>query len=168
MLRRFVLIVFGFLAVLSSLGSPATRSGVSAQALGPVDYDIVYVRSPRPPDNQNSFWPDSITPLTPDAGADLMLLHPDGGEDVLFSAGANGAVMDPSVSYDARTVVFAFYPNVREVNPQRGLNNEKALAYAGADVYRVDLQTRAATRMTNQEFTPNTGNGADFDCSRSE
>ncbi len=168
MLRRFVLILFAVSMVLSLMGSLSLRLKVSAQALSPLDYDIVYVRSPRPPDNQNSFWPDAITPLTPDPGADLMLLHPDGAEEVLFSAGANGAVMDPYVSYDARSVVFAFYPNVGDVNPQRGLNSEKALSYAGADVYAVDLRTRVATRLTFQEFTPNTGNNADFDCSRSQ
>ena len=168
MLRRIVLINFAVLMVLSSIGSFSMRLKASSQALAPIDYDIIYVRSPRPPDDQNSFWPDAITPLTPDPGADLMLLHPDGGEEALFSAGASGAVMDPYVSYDAKSVVFAFYPNVRDVNPQRGLNSEKALSYAGADIYRLDLQTRAVTRLTFQEFTPNTGNDADFDCSRSQ
>jgi len=156
------LLFIGFMCIGVFSGGPKTT------AAGPVDYDIVYVRSPRPPDNQNSFWPDAITPLTPDPGADLILLHPDGSEEVLFSAGNNGAVMDPYVSYDAKSIVFAFYPNVRDVNPQRGLNNEKALSYAGADIYRIDIESRVATRLTFQEFTPNTGNKADFDCSRSE
>jgi hypothetical protein len=143
-----------------------SASTSSPQALSPIDYDIVYVRVPRPPDNTNSFWPDAITPLFPDPGADLVLLHPDGSEEVIFPAGANGAVIDPYLSYDARSVVFAFFPDVRDVNVQRGLNSTHALSRAGADIYRLDLATRHSTRLTFQEFTPNTGNDADFDCSR--
>ena len=143
-------------------------SSPAAQSLPPINYDIVYVRSPRPGNNSNTFWSDAITPLFLDPGASLMLLHPNGSEEVLFSAGANGSVMDPSVSYDARSVVFTYFPNVRNVNPQRGLNGTYALSYDGADIYRVDLLTRAVTRLTFQEFTPNTGNGANFDCSQSQ
>jgi hypothetical protein len=163
------LALFSFLAGIAFAYWPSLiQPSPTAAALSPIDYDIVYVRSPRPGDQENSFWPDAITPLTPDPGADLVLLHPDGSEEVIFPAGANGAVVDPYVSYDARSVVFAYYPNVRDSNPQRGLNSEHALSYAGADIYRIDLATRAVTRLTFQEFTPNTGNGADFDCSRSQ
>ncbi len=160
------LVLFIFLSALAIAYWPLPSS--TAQSLQPVDYDIVYVRSPRPGNNENSFWPDAITPLTPDPGADLVLLHPNGSEEVLFPAGASGAVVDPYVSYDARSVVFAYYPNVRDSNPQRGVNSEHALSYAGADIYRIDLATRTVTRLTFQEFTPNTGNGADFDCSRQQ
>ena len=172
MLKKFLFIFLSVLVVCSFLTSPAasTRAaglfGFSPQALSPLDYDIVYVRVPRPGNNTNSFWPDATTPLFPDAAADLMLLHPDGSEEVLFSAGANGAVVDPYLSYDARSVVFAFFPNVRNVNVQRGLNSVNALSRDGADIYRIELATRRATRLTFQEFTPNTGNSADFDCSR--
>lgn len=162
-----VLFLFGLAAFVCVPGISVLLVPVGAQSLPPITYDIVYVRSPRPADNVNSFWPDAITPLLPDAGADLVLLHPNGSEEVLFPAGADGAVTDPYVSYDAGSVVFAFYPNVHNVNPQRGLNSVKALSYNGADIYRVDLQTHVATRLTFQEFTPNTGNGADFNCSQS-
>jgi hypothetical protein len=163
------LLFIPFFAFLIFLWFPPLFSESSAaQGLPSVSYDIVYVRSPRPDNNTNSFWSDAITPLLLDAGADLMLLHPDGSEEMLFSAGANGAVMDPYVSYDAKSVVFAYFPNVRNVNEQRGLNNVHALSREGADIYRIELPTRAVTRLTFQEFTPNTGNGADFDCSRSQ
>lgn len=173
MLKRSVMVAF--VLVFLALSNPSwlsRASGVacsaSAQSLAAVDYDIIYVRVPRPGDNQNSFWPDAITPLVTDPGADLVLLHPNGSEEVLFAAGSNGAVIDPTVSFDATSVVFSYLPNVRNVNPQRGVNSEKALSYDGADIYRIDLSTRAVTRLTFQEFTPNTGNGADFDCSRSQ
>jgi hypothetical protein len=156
------IISFGFF-----ISEPFLSSGrVAAQALPPIDYDIVYVRAPRHGDNVNSFWPEATTPLMPEPDADLMLLHANGTEEVLFDSGSCGAVIDPQVSYDARSVVFAYYANVcpDNLNTQRGLNNEHALSYSGADIYRIDLVTRAVTRLTFQEFTPNTGNGANFDC----
>ena len=42
------------------------------------DYDIVYVRAPRKGDNVGTNWTEISNPLFMDAGADLMLLHPDG------------------------------------------------------------------------------------------
>jgi len=52
-----------------------------------VDYDIVYVRAPRFGDNQNSNWAEVFNPGVMDAGADLMLLHPDGSEELLVAGG---------------------------------------------------------------------------------
>src|SRR5262245_20794289 len=62
------------------------------------DYDIVYVRTPRK-DNKphSSRWPDASLPLNVDAGGDLMLLKPDGKEEVLVEGG-KGSVTDPFVS----------------------------------------------------------------------
>lgn len=139
----------------------------SAQALPPVNYDIVYVRALRSGDNQVNYLPEALTPLLPEPGADLMLLHPNGSEEVLFAAGANGAVMDPSISFDARSVVFAYFPNVRNSNSQRRADYSGIqLSREGADIYRLDLLTRRVTRLTQQEFSPNTGNGAIYDCSK--
>lgn len=166
MIKKLILIPFFAFLIFLWL-PPLFPQSSAAQGLPSINYDIVYVRSPRPGNDVNSFWSDAITPLLLDPGADLMLLHPDGSEEVLFSAGANGAVMDPNISYDAKSVVFTYFPDVRNVNEQRGLNSVHALSREGADVYRLDLSTRTATRLTFQEFTPNTGNGADFDCSRS-
>ncbi|MFN0111428.1 MAG: hypothetical protein ACKVZH_21400 [Blastocatellia bacterium] len=146
--------------------SPVTPT-VTAQTLPPVNYDIVYVRAPRYGDNTNTIWPEVTTPLIPDPGSDLMLLHPNGSEEILFDGGANGAVMDPQVSYDARSVVFAFFSNVNNNNSQRG-GRDRGLSLEGADIYRIELASRKVTRLTNQEFTPNTGNGANFNCANSE
>ncbi len=55
-------------------------------------------------------------------------------------------------------MVFAYYHDQVDVNGQRGLS------YDGADIYRLNLATRAIVRLTHQEFTPNLGNGANFDC----
>ena len=76
-----------------------------------VDYDIVYLRAPRLPDPARSDWPEVIHPTKMMPGTDLMLLHPNGAEEVLFPAG-NGAVLDPVVSFDARFVYFAYFPEI--------------------------------------------------------
>src|SRR4051812_32384998 len=59
-----------------------------------LDYDIVYVRAPRKGDAVGTNWPEIANPVFMDSGADLMLLHPDGGEEVLVKGGA-GSVTDP-------------------------------------------------------------------------
>ena len=51
------------------------------------DYDIVYVRAPRR-DNGKSSWAEVGDPRTMEPGADLMLLHPDGKEEVLVAGEA--------------------------------------------------------------------------------
>src|SRR6266436_5878180 len=64
------------------------------------DYDIVYVRARRAGDKiHKRFYTDIATPVTLEPGADLMLLHPDGSEDLLVKGG-DGAVTDPVVSFD--------------------------------------------------------------------
>src|SRR6266704_2271329 len=49
------------------------------------DYDIVYVRAPRKGDDVGTNWTEISNPLFMDAGADLMLLHPDGREELLVA-----------------------------------------------------------------------------------
>ena len=51
-----------------------------------IDYDIVYVRAPH-----NTFiFPDVGAPTLVEPGADLMLLHPDGKEELLVEGGKRG------------------------------------------------------------------------------
>jgi hypothetical protein len=112
------------------------------------DYDIVYVRAPRFADGgkgkgrQAHVWPDASTPTDLQAPTDLMLLHPDGSEEVLV-AGAPGAIADPYVSFDARWVYYSYFHDLGGAG--------------GADVYKVHVPTRKVMRLTRQEWTPNTG-----------
>lgn len=124
-------------------------------AAAAVDYDIVYVRQPRFGDTQSTLWPEVFHPARLEPGADLVLLHPNGTEEVLV-AGGNGAVTDPYVSFDAQWVYFSRFPDVREeeLNYQRDY-----LPYAGADIYRIHLATRRIERLTFGEFTPNLAAG---------
>ncbi|HJU38440.1 MAG TPA: hypothetical protein VJ724_02630, partial [Tahibacter sp.] len=119
------------------------------------DYDIVYVRQARYGDDVNTIWPEVFHPARLDPGADLMLLHPDGSEEVLV-AGGDGGVTDPFVSFDGQSVYYARFPDLRT----EALNYQRDnLPYAGADIYRIKIATRETTRLTHGEFTPNTGAG---------
>jgi hypothetical protein len=113
------------------------------------DYDIVYVRAPRRGDDQGKFYLDFSAPVTMEPGADLMLLHPDGREELLV-AGKNGSITDPVVSFDGQWVYYVHLHDLREAN-------QWSPPAAGADIYKIHLATRRIVRLTNQTFTPNTG-----------
>jgi Hydrazine synthase alpha subunit middle domain len=122
----------------------------SAQA---VPYDIVYVRAPRYGDTVATKWPEVFNPINVEPGSDLMLLHPDGSEEVLFPAGG-GAVADPVVSFDAKTIFFSYFPDVRTP----ALNYQRSFTpMGGADIYKINLATRAVTRLTQQTWEPPAG-----------
>jgi hypothetical protein len=112
------------------------------------DYDIVYVRAPRfvkgkdGKGRQAGVWPNAAEPENLRAPTDLMLLHPDGKEEVLVKGG-DGAVADPYVSFDAQWVYYSRFHDTTG----RG----------GADVCKVHVKTRKVVRLTRQEWTPNTG-----------
>ena len=133
----------------------ASCGATAAAAATAVTYDVVYVRQPRFGDNANSTWPEVFHPARIDPGADLMLLHPNGTEELLV-AGGNGAVTDPFVSFDAQWVYYAYFYDVREAQ----LNSQRDdLPYRGSDIFRIHLATRQIQKLTHGEFTPNTGGG---------
>jgi len=107
-----------------------------------LDYDIVYVRAPRT-EKAASRWAEVGDPRTMDPGADLMLLHPDGNEEVLVPVQPQESITDPYVSFDGQWVFFA--------------KMHDALNHKGADIYKVNVATRKVTQLTEQAFTPNTG-----------
>ncbi len=113
------------------------------------DYDIVYVRSPRYGDNKGTSWTEIAHPGLLEPGADLMLLHPDGSEEVLV-AGGKGAVTDPYVSFDGQSVYYSYFPDLEGANDSHPPTH-------GADIYKIDVPSRRIVRLTKQEFTPNTG-----------
>src|SRR5690348_8242715 len=63
------------------------------------DFDIVYVRAPRHGDNERSYWAEIAHPTTMDYGADLVLLHPNGTEEVLVKAEEGCSATDPAISF---------------------------------------------------------------------
>jgi hypothetical protein len=114
------------------------------------DYDIVYVRAKRAGDKVHKrFYTDFSQPVTMEPGADLMLLHPN-GKDELLVAGGDGSITDPMVSFDGQWVYFTHIYNLKnhnQWNPPR----------QGADIFKIHVKTRKIVRLTNQMFTPNTG-----------
>src|SRR5262249_26268349 len=90
-----------------------------------------------------SKWAEVGDPRTMEPGADLMLLHPDGSEEVLVPVTGNESIADPQVSFDGQSVYFA--------------KMHDATGHKGADIYKVHVPTRKVTRLTQQTFTPNTG-----------
>ncbi len=113
------------------------------------DYDIVYVKAPRKGDDVNSEWAEIAHPVQMDPGADLMLLHPDGSEELLV-AGGKGSITDPVVSLDG---LWVFYSHIHDMQ----VNWAGKYPKAGADIYKINLKLRQIVRLTQQKFTPNTG-----------
>ncbi len=118
-------------------------------------YDLVYVRQPRFGNLTNTTWAEVFHPARMDPGADLMLLHTNGTQEVLV-AGGLGSVTDPFISFDGQWCYYARFPNLQdsELNYQR-----EYLPYQGSDIYKINIVTRQIVRLTFQEFTPNTGAG---------
>jgi hypothetical protein len=129
------------------MGEIATGQSLPSQ----ITYDIVYINAPRKGDDTFVNIPEVFDPIKVEAGSDLMLLHPDGSEEVLVAAGL-GAIMDPAVSFDGKWVYYS------KVHDQTNLNSQRRnAALSGADLFKINLDTRAITQLTFQEWTPNTG-----------
>jgi hypothetical protein len=116
------------------------------------DYDIVYVRAPRKGDKGRTVWADIAHPALTEPNADLMLLHPDGSEEVLVPGGAEGAIVDPFVSFDGEWV---FYSHIQGL---KGTSQHGQPPFGGADIYKLHVKSRKVVRLTHQEWTPNAGN----------
>lgn len=126
-----------------------TPKPVAADKAVKFDYDIVYVRAPRNGDKVGTNWPEIANPAFMDAGADLMLLHPDGTEEVLVKGGA-GSVTDPMVSFDGEWVYYSLFHDMKGASVSQGPSG-------GADIYKIHVKSRKVVRLTTQQFTPNTG-----------
>jgi hypothetical protein len=114
------------------------------------DYEIVYVRARRAGDKiHKRFYTDFSQPVTMEPGADLMLLHPDGREELL-AEGSAGSITDPVVSFDGQWVYFVHIYNLQN-------HDQWSPPREGADIFKIHLATRRIVRLTNQQFTPNMG-----------
>jgi hypothetical protein len=113
------------------------------------DFDIVYVRAPRRGDDQSIAWSEVFSPLRAEPGSDLVLLHPDGSEQVLVAAGED-AITDPFVSFDGQWVCYARFRNVKKPGAER-------FASVSSDIFKIHVKSRKVVQLTSQVFTPNTG-----------
>ncbi len=115
------------------------------------DYDIVYVRAHRTGDHvQKEFYTEIARPVYMQPGADLMLLHPDGSEEVLVSGGEKGAVQDPIISFDGQWVYYTVLHDLSH-------GGQFEIPPGGADLYKMQIATKRIVQLTRQHFTPNTG-----------
>jgi hypothetical protein len=113
------------------------------------DYDIVYVRAPRKGDNKQIAWADVFAPLRAEPGSDLVLLHPDGKEEVLVVA-KEDAIADPFVSFDGEWVYYARFHNVHE-------QASDLFTPRSSDIFKIHVKSRKIVQLTHQDFRPNTG-----------
>jgi hypothetical protein len=150
--RHLLLPVTLFVVVLAALPTSAQKKEdkrelnvnpphISTDKSIKYDYDIVYVRAPRYGDEKRTRWAEFSDPTRMEPGADLMLLHPDGKEEVLVS-GKDGSVMDPYVSFDGKWVFYSKFIDAK---------------HTGTDIWKIHVPTRKTVRLTDQTFTPNTG-----------
>src|SRR5260370_21836376 len=86
-----------------------------------------------------------------DAGGDLMLLHPNGSEEVLVEGGDDGSVTDLYVSFDGAGVFFSHLKGLK------GTSQHGQAPFGGADIFKIHVKSRQLVRLTHQEWTPNTG-----------
>ena len=107
------------------------------------DYPIVYVRAPRKNADGRAKWAEVGDPRSMEPGAPLMLLQPDGTEEVLVSVTERESIADPAVSFDGEWIYYA--------------KMHDALGHQGADLYKIHVPTRKVVQLTQQQFTPNTG-----------
>lgn len=157
-MRLATLLSLTLLATVSFFLPPAMAQPKEKLYLGPLDveprpiasdkavnydYDIAYVRAPRPSGKTPSRWAEVGDPRTMDPGADLMLLHPDGVEEVLVPVKPHESIADPFVSFDGKWI---YYAKIHD-----------ALKHKGADIYKMHVASRKIVQLTSQNFTPNTG-----------
>ncbi|MDY3554074.1 hypothetical protein R5W24_003191 [Gemmata sp. JC717] len=153
----FAVVAFLFASFAGARPQPADVSGpinvtpkpLASDKTVKLDYDIVYVRAPRNGDKVGTNWPEISNPVYMDAGADLMLLRPDGSEEVLVRGGS-GSVTDPAVSFDGEWVYYSHFHDMKGGSVSQG-------PAGGADIYKIHVKSRTVVRLTHQQFTPNTG-----------
>jgi len=91
----------------------------------PVNYDIIYVRYPATnPSSPFVSIPQGERPYDIAASADLILLHPDGTEDVIIDC-TECSVMDPFISYNGEWVYYSLI--------------EEATKKSASSIYKVNL-----------------------------
>jgi hypothetical protein len=114
-----------------------------------IEYDIAYVRAQRAGDEVHKrYFTDFSSPLIIEPGADLILLHPDGSEELLV-AGGQGSITDPVVSFDGQWIYYVHIHNLQ------GNPSQWSPPHEGADIYKVNVNTKKLVRLTNQKLTPN-------------
>lgn len=140
-----VAVLAAALVAASAFGqNPPSWPQAMTPAQAGIAYDIVACRAPVANSGFRNAFPDAVNySLYAPRGTDLVLIHPNGTEEVLVAAGPNGACVDPVVTYDGRAVLFAKFDDPQNINVQRGLS------WNPSHIFRVDLATRQVTQLTS-------------------
>lgn len=110
-----------------------------------LDYDIVYVRAPRRGDDKQIAWTEVFNPLRAEPGSDLMLLHPNGREEVLVSAGDVGQVEGNIIGssgggvLEVRRLLAVSVAAAAVISDLAGPNGEKIKVELLSDADRINL-----------------------------
>jgi hypothetical protein len=121
-----------------------------------VNYDIIYVRYPATsPTSKFVAIPQGEKPYDIAAGADLILLKPDGTEEILVDCN-KCSIMDPFISYDANWVYYSFI--------------EEPTKASASWIYKINLRKKPYTpiRLTfdtsfnNNFYNKNTSTNSDL------
>lgn len=142
-LRLLVLAVAGLVAPSLAQTPPTWPSSMTPQQVG-INYPIVACRMPTTGNQFRDAFPDARNDsLYVGRGTQLILLQPDGTEQVLFDPGPNGAVADPCVSFDAKTIYFTWFEDPQDINTQRNLSRSPS------HICKVDIATTQFTQLTS-------------------
>jgi len=109
----------------------------AAAPLGAVSYDVVYVRWPRAGDSTLIYLPQGEDPYRTGAGADLMLLRPDGSQRTLVDC-TTCCVQDPAISFDGEWVYYTKLLDADDATSPSYLF-KMHIAGSGADFREVQL-----------------------------
>ena len=107
------------------------------------DYDIVYVRAPRPSGKRHRAGPRSATRAPWSPAPTSCSCTPTARRKCSSPSSRHESIADPFVSFDGQWVYFA--------------KMHDALNHKGSDIYKVHVPTRKIIQLTEQTFTPNTG-----------
>src|SRR5689334_1873799 len=92
------------------------------------DYPIVYVRMPRTREDGRAKFAEVGDPRSMEPGSPLVLLQPDGSEEVLVPVTEKESIADPAVSFDGQWVYYA--------------KMHDAAGHQGADICKIHVPTR--------------------------
>lgn len=133
-------------AAVAGIGEAQSGPPVMTPAQAGIAYRIVACRMPVAGNEERDAFPDAANmSLYIGRGTDLVLIHPNGTEELLYDATGNEAVVDPLVSFDGRTVYFSKFVDPEDWHPQIGWWR---LSRSPAHLWKIDVQTRVATQLT--------------------
>lgn len=98
MTNRFVYFILGLLLTTNAFG---------------VDFPVVTVKAPRQGDSIRTYWQEADKPYQLDGNTDLVLINPDGSEQILFDCSDTQAVIDPNVSFNGEVVYFSLVEGIQ-------------------------------------------------------